>query len=412
MRIALVSEHASPLEVIGGVDSGGQNVHVAELARHLAATGAEVVVYTRRDSPDLPARVLFSPGVTVEHVDAGPARVIPKDDIWAYINDFSHYLRRAWRDWRPDVAHSHFWMSGHATVTVAASMGIPVVHTYHALGAVKRRMQADADTSPPERIATEVALGNAASCIVATCRDEMKELHAMGVTHNRIPVVPCGVDLTLFNPYGPLAPLSSGRARVLSIGRLVPRKGVEDVVRAMAEVPDADLVVAGGPPRQRVFDDEEVRRLHQVAEQVGVDERVEFVGRVARADIPALMRSASVAVCVPWYEPFGIVPLEAMACGTPVIGSAVGGLLDTIRSEHSGLLVPPRRPDRVADALRNLLSDDAKRQRLAAGAVARAQSYGWPEVAWRTRAVYAQLINGDGEDGEIDLTNDVMEEVR
>lgn len=409
MRIALVSEHASPLEVIGGVDSGGQNVHVAALAKHLAVTGAEVVVYTRRDSEALAPRVDFAPGVVVEHIDAGPARVISKDEIWPHIDQFADNLTKAWKSWRPHVVHSHFWMSGHASMKAAGHLQIPVVHTYHALGTVKRRMQADADTSPPDRIAAELRLGQAASTIVATCSDEVAELRAMGIDHDRIRVVPCGVDLDHFTPYGPVEPLATGRPRVLSIGRLVPRKGVEDIVRAIAEVPQADLVIAGGPPAERVFEDDEAVRLRNIAVELGVLDRVEFRGRVGRSDIPKLMRSAAVAVCVPWYEPFGIVPLEAMACGTPVIGSAVGGLLDTVRPESSGLLVPARSPTCIADALRSLLGDESKRQRLSRGASARAQSFGWPEVAWRTRAVYAEQIYGGG---EIPTADNVMEEAR
>src|SRR3954463_16043993 len=169
MRVALVSEHASPLAVLGGVDAGGQNVHVAALARALARRGAEVVVHTRRDDATLPRRVELCPGVIVDHVDAGPPTTIGKDDLLPHMGDFARDLERCWRDERPDVVHSHFWMSGVATLEAAPAFEIPVVHTFHALGVVKRRYQGDADTSPAQRIDIEREIVARADRIVATC---------------------------------------------------------------------------------------------------------------------------------------------------------------------------------------------------------------------------------------------------
>src|SRR3954468_4055579 len=155
MRIALVSEHASPLAVLGGVDAGGQNVHVAALARGLARRGAQVVVHTRRDDSGLTRRVALCPGVEVDHVDAGPPCAVSKDTLLPYMDAFAAELERVWRRERPDVVHSHFWMSGLAALQAARALDIPVVHTFHALGTVKRRYQGDADSSPPERLGVE-----------------------------------------------------------------------------------------------------------------------------------------------------------------------------------------------------------------------------------------------------------------
>jgi hypothetical protein len=168
MRIAMVSEHASPLAALGGADSGGQNVHVAALAEAMARRGAEVVVHTRRDDPDLPERVEMAPGVVIHHVDAGPARVIPKDDLLPHMDVFAERLVDAWREDRPDVAHAHFWMSGHATLLAAREHPLPVVQTFHALGVVKRRYQGDHDTSPAERSGIERDIIRRADEIVAT----------------------------------------------------------------------------------------------------------------------------------------------------------------------------------------------------------------------------------------------------
>ncbi len=169
MRIAMVSEHASPLAVLGGVDAGGQNVHVAALAAAVAARGHEVVVHTRRESPRVPESVPLSPGVVVQHVPAGPPTEVPKDALLPYMDRFADVLREQWLWNRPDVVHAHFWMSGLAARRAAADLGIPVVQTFHALGVVKRRHQGAMDTSPPERLALESDLARSVDAIIATC---------------------------------------------------------------------------------------------------------------------------------------------------------------------------------------------------------------------------------------------------
>ena len=171
MRIAMVSEHASPLAVLGGDDAGGQNVHVAELAKALARRGMEVVVHTRRDDPSLPRRVALAPGVVVDHVDAGPARELPKDELLEHMDAFAEDLLGCWSAERPDLVHSHFWMSGLASLDAAQPLGVPVAHTFHALGVVKRRHQGDRDTSPPGRLAIERRIARRVDRVVATCSD-------------------------------------------------------------------------------------------------------------------------------------------------------------------------------------------------------------------------------------------------
>jgi D-inositol-3-phosphate glycosyltransferase len=395
MRVAMVSEHASPLAVLGGADAGGQNVHVAALSAALARRGVEVVVHTRRDDPGLPRRVVAAPGVTVEHVDAGPARPIPKDDLPPHMGEFAARLRRSFRDDPPDVVHAHFWMSGQAALAAARPLGMPVVQTFHALGVVKRRHQGARDTSPPGRLADEAAVARDADRIVATCSDEVFELVRMGADLRRIAVVPCGVDLELFRTDGPVAPRPAGRHRLLVVSRLVERKGIGDVVAAMARLPGAELVVAGGPPAAELAGDPEARRLLALAERAGVAGRVRLLGRVGRADLPALYRSADLVVNVPWYEPFGIVPLEAMACGVPVVASAVGGLVDTVVDGVTGAHVPPRRPAVLAATLAALLDDPPRRAALGAAGARRARRrYGWDRIARGTLEVYAGLPAG------------------
>jgi glycosyltransferase involved in cell wall biosynthesis len=399
LRIDMISEHASPLATLGGADAGGQNVHVAALAAALGRRGHQVRVYTRRDDPGLADSVVLAPGVTVEHVRAGPVGPLPKDALLEHMPEFADRLAQRWSAGPPDVAHAHFWMSGLAAVTAAAARGVPVVHTFHALGSVKRRCQPGADTSPPERIGVEQAVGRRADAVIATCTDEVRELAAYGIPDSRIYVVPCGVDTAHFGPpaAGWRSPegarrWSGGALRIVTIGRLVRRKGVDTVIAALAGVPGAELIVAGGPPAGQLAGDAEARRLRDVAEAHGVARRVRFTGQVAHQNVPALLRSADLVVSDPWYEPFGIVPLEAMACGTPVVVSAVGGHLDTVADGRTGLLVPPRDPAALAAALRGLLADPGRRAAMGAAGTERVRRrYRWGRIAEETLAVYERV---------------------
>ncbi|WP_336696441.1 glycosyltransferase [Curtobacterium sp. USHLN213] len=410
MRIAMVSEHASPLAVLGGVDAGGQNVHVAELSGALADRGHRVTVYTRRDDADQPVRVVLRPGVEVVHVDAGPARAVPKDDLFPYMGTFASVLAAEWFVDRPDVVHAHFWMSGHAALEAVAQVQartggvrIPVVQTFHALGVVKRRHQGAADTSPAEREWLEPAVGRSADQVVATCSDEAFELKALGVPLHRISVVPCGVDVSLFRPEGAGLPVEErGRAaRILTASRLVRRKGVGTTIAALAalvhEGRDVELVVVGGAgvAGADLPDDPEYQRLDALARSLGVRDHVTFRGQLGQHDMPAVYRSADVVVCAPWYEPFGIVPLEAMACGRPVVASSVGGLIDTVVEDATGLHVPPRDEHAVAAAVGGLLDDPGRRAQYGRAGRERAESrYTWQKVAADSERAYERLLAG------------------
>jgi len=396
MRISLVSEHANPLAALGGADAGGQNVHVAALAAGLARRGHDVVVHTRRDNVSAPERLSTPDGYVVHHVLAGPPTDVPKDDMLPLMGEFGQRLGETWRADPPDVVHAHFWMSGLASVAGARGTGIPVLQTFHALGSVKRRHQGRLDTSPPGRIGLERRLCCEVDRVIATCRDEVEELGALGLPAYRAEVIPCGVDTSLFTP-GPRPETVSERQRLVVVGRLVTRKGIGNVIEALARLchlgRDVELVIAGGPAGRALDVDPEAQRLRELADRLQVADRVEFLGGLARADVPELMRSADVVVTVPWYEPFGIVPLEAMACGRPVVGSAVGGLLDTIVPGTTGELVPPRDPRALADALDALLDDPERRRRYGEAGRERAVSlYDWSTVVARTEAVYEEAV--------------------
>ncbi len=395
MKVAMVSEHASPLAVVGGVDAGGQNVHVACLAASLADLGHRVCVYTRRDDPTSPRRVTMREGVDVVHVPCGPPEPLPKDELLPHVGEMAHALGRAFRADRPDVVHAHFWMSGIAAVGASRGLQLPTAVTFHALGAVKRRQQGTKDTSPAERLRLEAAVARAVDTVLATSNEEVFELVRMGVDRRRIALVPCGVDTHHFRPDGPAAPRSPARHRIVVVSRLVERKGIGNVIAALAQVPDTELVVAGGGDAGSLRDDPEAARLRRLSADCGVADRVELRGRIERPDVPPLLRSADVVVCAPWYEPFGLVALEAMACGVPVVTTAVGGLVDTVIHGVTGVHVPARDVDALAAAIGGLLADPARRRSLGRAGAARARArYDWHAIARETARSYATRGRG------------------
>jgi glycosyltransferase involved in cell wall biosynthesis len=386
--VALVSEHASPLAPPGAPDAGGQNVYVAALATELARRGLDVVVHTRRDDPRLPRRVRLAPRVAVKHVDAGPPAHVPRDELLPLMDAFAAGLAHEWSREPPDVVHANYWMSGLAALAAGRSLGLPVVQTFHALGAVKRRHLGSLDPSPPERIAAERRLASEVDAVAATSAAEVEELRGLGATPRRIAVVPCGVDTALFTPSGPTEARGT-RPRLVALGRLVDRKGIEDAVRALRLLSEVELVVAGGSGGRH---DPEATALRAFVRRERVAAQVDFRGPIAHERVPALLRSADAVVCVPWYEPFGMVALESAACGTPVVATAVGGLRETVVDGATGLLVPPRAPDRLAAAVRTLLSDEELRARMGRAAAARASLYAWERVAAATVELYRAVV--------------------
>jgi glycosyltransferase involved in cell wall biosynthesis/phosphoheptose isomerase len=392
VRVALVSEHASPLGTLGGADAGGQNVHVAALAVEMGRRGADVTVHTRRDDPALPEWVRMAPRVSVHHIDAGPPEAIPKDELFPYMDAFADRLRESWRRRPPDVVHAHFWMSGYAALRAAPPLGIPVAQTFHALGVVKRRYQGDRDTSPPERLEIERDIVTRVPQVIAACADEVFELMRIGASSGRLTVIPSGVDLNMFRPDGPAEPRQPGRRRLVCVGRLVERKGLGNAISALEHVPDTELVIAGGPAQEHLDEEPEAQRLLAIARDAGVIDRVQLRGRLVREAVPPLLRSAHALVSVPWYEPFGIAPLEAMACGVPVVASAVGGMIDTVVDGVTGVHVPPRDPERLAAALSSLLADPDRQIACGRAGMERVRRlYDWRRIAAATLDVYERM---------------------
>ncbi|MFI5911495.1 glycosyltransferase [Dactylosporangium sp. NPDC051541] len=410
MRIALVSAQASPLG-LGGPTAGGRHTHVAALAEALGALAHEVTVYVRREDKSVPESVPLAPGVTVEQVPAGPAEPLPPDDQLTLMGDFGRALATRWGDQPgsgPDVVHAHYWLSGLAALTATADVRRPVIVTYHGLAAAERRhLPMDRNTSQGPRAGLERTLGSLADRVVAQSEDEVAELGRMGVRRGSTVIVPAGVDTERFTPTGPAADhRRPGVRRILSVGPLVERKGFGDLIEALRRVPGAELVVIGGsdparPPRD-IDTDPQARRLLELADGHGVADRVRIVGAVPHDDLPAWYRSADVLACAPWYEPFGLTPLEAMACGVPVVGYEVGGIGESVIDNVTGVLVPPRDINGLAGALRSLLGDEVRRMSFASAAIDRVRSrYTWERSATELERVY-RTVTGVTEAEESD----------
>lgn len=406
-RVALISEHASPLARPGGVDSGGQNVYVEQLARQLIAMGREVDVFTRRDAPGLAEVVPQRPGYRVIHVPAGPASGVRKEDLLPFMDEFAAWVIRFARRRSYDLTHANFFMSAMVSGAIKRATGTPFVVTFHALGRVRRLHQKASDTFPEARLAIEDQAVLDADRIIAECPQDLADLTQLyGADPSKLTTVPCGFDPAEFWPVAQ----SKARSRLnlpasgpllLQLGRMVPRKGVDTVIRALARLRSdhgvaARLLVVGGDsvvPDPRLTP--EIGRLQTVAEAEGVSDRVIFVGSRGRDVLRYYYAAADVFVTTPWYEPFGITPVEAMACGTPVIGSNVGGIKATVIDGETGYLVPPDDPGALADRLARLLGDPELLRKLGRQAHRRALAgYTWNGVARSIAAVYDEVAPG------------------
>ncbi|MEN3277851.1 MAG: D-inositol-3-phosphate glycosyltransferase [Massilia sp.] len=411
-RIALVSDHASPLAAPGSIDCGGQNVYVANLARELALAGHLVDIFTRRDAPTQRQPTHPFENVRVIHVPAGPARHVPKEQMLPYMPDFARFVARfARRQPAPyDIVHANFFMSGMVAEHLKAVLGIPFVITFHALGHVRRLAQGAADAFPPERARIETMLMRQADRIIAECTQDRLDMEQLyGALPSRITVAPCGFDPEELWPV-PQAQararlgLPPGRFTVLQLGRMVPRKGVDTVIQGLAalrerHLVDATLLVVGGdhgaPNRvTNGIDDPELARLQALARQLGADAHVRFVGQQPRSALRYYYSAADAFVTTPWYEPFGITPVEAMACARPVIGSEVGGIKSTVIDGVTGFLIPSRDPRALAERLAQLHADPALARAMGEAGLRRAyRHYTWRSVAQQVAAVYAAVLD-------------------
>lgn len=407
-KIAFISEHASPLAVLGGVDSGGQNVYVAELCKQLATKGYEVDIYTRKDSKDIPTTVCWLKGIRVIHIQAGPEVFVPKEELLNYMGSFTNnmiaYIRNNQLEY--EIIHANFFMSALVAYQIKHRLQIPYVVTFHALGKIRQLHQKEKDAFPADRISIEQLIVRDADQIIAECPQDQEDLiEHYEANPARITIIPCGFSHDEFYPIDKVQARKALNLPVkekilLQLGRMVPRKGIDNVIRALGrlrKVSKVKLVIVGGnadtPDPSK---DAELQRLQTIAEEEKVADSVIFVGRKNKDVLKYFYNAADFFISTPWYEPFGITPLEAMACGTPVIGSNVGGIKYSVVDGKTGFLVPPNDPDTLATKIQYGLTNPAYYNYLCQNALSRVnKTFTWACVAQQMHQLYEKVIHSN-----------------
>lgn len=397
----MISAHGSPLARLGRRETGGMNVYVRDLSRALAALGVQIDVFVRRTDPAEPDVQDLAPSCRIITLEGGPVAEIDKHEVYHHLSELVCNIQRfaGAEGIGYDLIHSHYWLSGWVGAKLQQRWDVPHLVMFHTLAKIKERAYLGA-TEHPLRIGVENRILAAADLVVAGSPNERHQLiHWLGVHPQRIVTVPCGVDLERFHPLDRQAARQalglSAEPVVLFVGRLDPIKGAPVLLDAIASVEEPlvpQLLIVGGEGRS----DPEIRRLRAQARKLGIERQVHFLGPKDHSELPLLYNAADV-VCVPsYYESFGLVALEAMACGTPVVASRVGGLTSTIRDGETGFLIPWRCPDPFAERLELLLGNAQLRQqfRLAAQQVAR--GYAWSSVAGQMLTVYQRLVGTAG----------------
>jgi D-inositol-3-phosphate glycosyltransferase len=412
-RLAVLSLHTSPLAQPGTGDGGGMNVYVRELSSALARAGVECDVFTRAWADDLPATVSIEPGFRVHHVSAGPPTPIAKESLPGVVDEFADGVLKRMQtseslgtaeDLPFDAVHANYWLSGMAGHIIKHRMNLPLVSTFHTLDRVKAEAspeEVEAD-SPHRRAEAEAAIIQCSDTVLASCSVEAAQIHELyDADPSRIRIVAPGVDHAFFGPgdrrqarralglpgQGPL---------LLFVGRIQPLKGVAVAVRAVAALaddhPDARLVVVGGPSGPQ--GEAEVERTRAIVHELGLGERVVFVPPRPHELLSTYYRAADVCLVPSRSESFGLVALEAAACGTPVVASDVGGLRSLIDHGRTGYLVEEPSPEAFAAWVRQILAEPLLAERLSTGAVLRARRYTWARAAHLLREIYAELTVG------------------
>ena len=407
-RVAMLSIHTSPLEQPGTGDAGGLNVYVVQLSRQLAQLGINVEIFTRATNSHTPPVTELDERIIVRHLESGVFEGLKKEDLPAQLCSLSSGVLRAEANRPPgwyDVIHSHYWLSGQVGFVASERWDVPLIHSMHTLAKVKNQALAEGDTPEPQlRVHGEQIVVDTADRIVANTVDERNELIELyGADPHRVSVVHPGVDLENFGPGDPATARDALGVRadaelLVFVGRIQPLKAPDVLVKAVAELVAVNperrhrlqLVICGGPSGAGM---ERLHALEQLAVDLGVDDLVRFI---PPADHPTLATwfQAADLVCVPSHsESFGLVAVEAQACGTPVVATDVGGLRTTVANGTSGILIDNHRPRDWAHAIAGLLDDRKKLVKLSTGALAHARQFSWHDTARRTLEVYRDAVS-------------------
>ena len=413
-RVAMLSVHACPLAKLGGRDSGGMNVYVRELARELGRRGVGVDVYTRWREKDDPRIQPLGDNARVIHIPSGPMGYWPKMDVYDHLDEFTTKVDEYVHDQglRYDLIHSHYWLSAEVARTLAPRWGVPRIQMFHTLGLVKREvMDEDIDGESDVRVTIEKRAIRESAAVTAASEIEVAELVDLyGADPAKLHIIPCGVDLNVFRPMRQSdAREALGRDQceriVLFVGRIEQIKGIDVLLRALGLLffrhpefrSDLCLLVVGGAldPNDDSPETEKVEELQRLVHQHRMEANVSFVGSMDQQRLALFYAAADVCAVPSLTESFGLVALEAMACGTPVVGTRVGGLQTLIEHGESGLLVPAGDYQALAESMAKVLTDHRLRMHLAHGARDRAEHYSWGSVGDRVEALYAKFLAGE-----------------
>lgn len=410
-RVAMISVHTSPVATLGGKDAGGLNVHVRELARQLGSFGIDVDIFTRRDDADTPEITPLGERARVVAITVGPPDGVPKNDVFPLLPEFaSEVALFSLREGvRYDAVHSHYWLSGWAAHLLRRYWNAPVVHTFHTLARLKNNVARASEREPDIRLRTERRLLDVLDNVIAPNPDERAELvWRMGADNARICVIPPGVDLARFQP-GDAATarrrlaLPGDEPLILFVGRIDPVKGIDTLLDAMQVLAERRwngaaprLVFVGGSLENGVPGDD-LRPVVERAEALGIREQVIFRGSAPQDQLPDYYTAATVAAVPSRYESFGLVAVEAMACGLPVVASRAGGLRFTVEEEVGGLLVAPGDPRALAAGLARVIGDRDLRASMQVGARQNAIRFSWQTIGPAMLQLYERLADGQRE---------------
>jgi D-inositol-3-phosphate glycosyltransferase len=410
MNIAMLSYHTCPLAILGGKDTGGMNVYVRDLTRELGRMGVHVDVFTRSQDEHVPHVVHeLGFGNRVVHIPAGPEVPVPKARLADYVEQFTEGVRAfgASKGIAYDLIHSHYWLSGLAAISLSdAWLGVPIVHMFHTLGQMKNRVaRSEEERESPERIAAEQTLLVRADRIIVSTLAEQTQLRFLYKADDRkLEIIPPGVDTAHFYPIPSdeaklFVGLKADDRMVLFVGRIEPLKGVETLIRAMsslrltADRHPVHLAIVGGEPAASPQEmTAEMTRLQRLCDDLGMFQTVVFLGKRGQDTLQYYYSAAEVVVMPSHYESFGMVALEAMACGTPVVASEVGGLGFLVQDGETGFTVPDDDPEPLRERLALLLGDHNLRARMSASAARYAHDYSWDKIARRIIGVYEELV--------------------
>ena len=398
LKVAMVCFHTCPVMAPGAGKVGGMNVYVRELSRHLGPLDIEVDIFTRRHLNQDRDVVTLGDGVRVIHLDGGPLDTDLKD-LYPHVHSFAREVIRFQEaeDRVYDMVHSHYWLSGVAGTCLARRWGVPQAVTFHTLAELKRQARAG-EGEPGYRSRIEGDLMATSDLVTASSSHELEAMvHLYGAPRERIQATPCGVDLTQFKPLDMAEARHrlglNGEKVMLYVGRVEPLKGVEFLLQ-VAAIMDAEhpfkVLVVGGDASQ----DCEVQRLIALSKEMGVSDTVDFVGRVDQQMLPTYFSAADVCVVPSYYESFGLVALESMACGTPVVALRVGGLPTVVKHGRTGYLLPWRCPERYADTISMVLSNKGLRNSMSQASKELAGTMGWDKVAYSMAGLYRSLMSG------------------